>query len=213
MNKRVEQFKSSETLPAETKRCSICTNIFLIETHFQSSRKSESTKTCKLCRNQSIKWKNNPTSVEQKRRTIYLTHKRKEIEKSRGCQWSRCRFNFSDKPETFLVCENVQNLVIFEFDHLQEKLFNVSCWGQIRKCTEQDLIDEISKCRILCSFHHRIHSQNQITEKRNNKSDYSETIHAVEILKRVRYNRNKVNELKLGIGKCEMCERPVFSVI
>ncbi len=81
------------------------------------------------------------------------------------------------------------------------------------KKTEQDLIDEISKCRILCAFHHRIHSQNQRTEKKKNKSDHSDTYIAVQNRKRTRENCDKVTELKLDperFGKCEMCKLNVL---
>ena len=194
----------------ETKHCSKCKKDFLVSTHFQSRLKT-GTKYCKLCRDQNNKCRNNPTSARSKRQKIYLSHKRNQTEKSRGCQWIGCRFNFSDEPETFIVCENVQNIVIFEFDHItpQEKLFHVSHWYNSKK-TEQELIDEISKCRILCSFHHHIHSQNQRTEKKKNKSDYSNRIATVQLRKRNRENYDKLNELKLDIGKCEICKRIVL---
>ncbi len=124
-------------------------------------------------------------------------------------------FQFSDKPEIFVVCEEVKNIIIFEFDHItpQEKLFGMSRWKQSKKYTEQDLIDEISKCQILCVFHHRLRSQNQRTEKKKNKYDHSETIGAALNRKSRQENWDKLNELKLDpkrFGKCEMCERPVL---
>jgi len=204
------------SLPAETKRCLKCKKTFLISTNFRSRHKSETTKMCSLCRNRVIKYNDKPTSARKKRREIYLSLKKNQIEKTRGCEWpDGCRFNFSDKPEIFAVCEEVQNIVIFEFDHItpQEKSFKMSEWVNHHKKTEQDLIDEISKCRILCSFHHHLHSQNQQTEKKKNKSDYSETIGVVQNRKRKRENYDKLTELKLDperFGKCEMCKRGVL---
>jgi len=197
------------------KECSLCKKTFLISTHFQSIAKPETTKTCKICRDLEIKRQNKPTSIVPKRRSIYLTHKRNKIEKNRGCEWPNgCRFNFSAQPESFAVCDEVENIVIFDFDHLQEKLFQVSNWvTRSKKYNEQDLIDEISKCRIICSFHHRIHSQNQRTEKSNNKFDYSDSINAMKHRKIRRGKYDKLNELKLDpkkFGKCEICERPVL---
>ncbi len=191
------------------KKCLRCKHSFLIETHFQSNIKPE-TKTCLECRNRSKKSKNNPTSKYQKRKNIYLSQKRKTIEKSRGCQWSEgCRFDFSERLETFLVCDEVDNLVIYEFDHLKEKSFCVSDWYRSsRKYNEQDLLDEISKCRILCRFHHRIHSQNQINEKKK-KRVYSENIWTVQKGNLIKKNKEKLHKLKLDIGKCETCQRPV----
>ncbi len=205
---------------SDEKKCSHCKRTFLISTHFQSLYKPETTKMCKLCRNRFIKYKNKPTCSYTKRRNIYLSHKKKKIEKSRGCEWpSGCRFNFSAQSETFLVCAKVENIVIFEFDHLpqKEKLFSVSNWIQYsKKYNEHDLITEISKCRILCAFHHKIHSHNQRTEKKIDKSDYSDTNIAVQIRKSRQKKYELVNDLKLfggankKFGKCEMCERPVL---
>ncbi len=154
------------------KTCFRCEKSFLIATHFQSHKKPEATKWCLKCRNGNIKSQNNPTGKRQKRKNIYLSHKMKTIENSRGCQWSEdCRFKFSDRLE-------VDNIVIYEFDHLKEKSFLVSEWLYTAKC-EQELLDEISKCRILCRFHHRIHYQNQIKEKKKTKI-YSETRNAIK---------------------------------
>ena len=161
---------------SDEKKCQMCKKTFLIETHFRSIVKCEATKMCKLCRDNQIKYKNKSTSTSQKRRNIYLSHKKKKIEKTRGCEWAAgCRFNFSDKrSETFVVCEEVPNIVIFEFDHLspEEKSFCVSNWTNNRKYTVKDLIDENAKCRILCRFHHKIHSHIQRTENKKNKSKY-----------------------------------------
>ncbi len=190
------------------KTCSKCKHSFFFETHFQSILKPEGTKQCLKCRNVSIKSNNNPTSVNQKRKNIYLSHKRKTVEKSRGCQWSEdCRFKFSDR---LVVCDEVDNLVIYEFDHIlpNEKSFCVSDWYKTAKC-EQDLCDEIAKCRILCRFHHRIHSQNQHNEKKK-KRVYSEKCKVVQLRKIVRKNKEKLRKLKLDIGKCETCQRPVL---
>ncbi len=199
----------------ETNRCSKCKKTFLISTHFQSCRKSEGVIRCKLCRNRNNRYKDKPTSTTQKRRAIYLSHKRKQIEKSRGCEWNGCRFNFSDKFDSFIVCNEVKNIIIFDFDHIQEKLFYISQWvdTEYKTYNEEQFIDEISKCRVLCSFHHHIHSQNQRIENNNNKSDYSDNNDAVKCRKKRQENHDKVTELKLNpkkFGKCEICERPVF---
>ena len=68
-------------------QCTQCKKTFMMETHFQSSRKPEPTKMCLKCREIHIKSRQKPTSAGQNRRNIYLSHKKKEIEKSRGCQW------------------------------------------------------------------------------------------------------------------------------
>ncbi len=194
------------------KQCSQCKKTFLISTHFQSSRRPEGTKMCLKCRKLAIKYTNKPTSAGQKRRDIYFSHKKKEIEKSRGCQWpTGCRFNFSDQLETFIVCDEVENISIFEFDHVKEKLFKMSQWDNYHtKYNEQDLVDEIAKCRILCAFHHRIHSQNQRSEKKKNKSDYSDNEHALYRRKKKRKNKEKLQKLKLDFGKCLLCQNPVL---
>ncbi len=196
------------------KNCSICKKSFLIETHFQSHMKPEGTKQCLKCRNGAIKYKNNPTSVNQKRKNIYLSHKRKTIEKTRGCQWSEgCRFDFSDRLETFLVCDEYHNLVIYEFDHIlpKEKSFCVSNWYKYSaKYSEQYLYDEIAKCRILCRFHHQIHSKNQHNEKKKTRV-YSEKHEAVRKGKLIKKNKENLCKLKLDIGKCQICQREVLS--
>ncbi len=192
------------------KTCSNCKKSFLIEINFQSNLRPEGTKMCLKCRNGSKKCHNNPTNKCQKRKNIYLSHKRRTIENTRGCQWSEgCRFDFSDKLETFVVCDEVDNIVIYEFDHLKEKSFCVSQWFQTTKC-EQDLCDEIAKCRILCRFHHQIHSQNQHNEKKK-KRVYSEKGKTVQKGKDVRKNKEKLHKFKLNIGKCQMCQRAVLS--
>ncbi len=188
------------------KKCSKCKKSFLIATHFQSHMKPEGTKNCLKCRNVVTKYNNNPTCKRQKRKNIYLSHKRKTIENTRGCQWSEdCRFNFSER---LVVCDEVHNIVIYEFDHLKEKSFQVGRWLYTTKC-EQDLVDEISKCRILCRFHHQIHSQNQHNEKKKDRV-YSEKHEAVRIGKVIRKNKEKLRKLKLDIGKCQICQREVL---
>ena len=195
------------------KECSKC----LIETDFQSRMRAEGTKQCKICRCRNTKYNNNPTSAQQKRINLYLAHKKNEIEKSRGCQWPNgCRFNFSDKllcdeNKTFAVCDEIENMVIFEFDHIEEKLFCVSEWVYGSR-EEQELLDEMSKCRILCRFHHQIHSNDQRNEKKKNKV-YSDTKDAIRSRKRKRENAKKLKKLKLDterFGKCVLCEYPVL---
>ena len=190
------------------KKCSHCNKSFLIKTHFQSNMKQE-TKKCQKCRKTSIKSNNNPTSKNKKRKYIYLSHKKTQIENSRGCQWPEaCRFKFSDN---FVVCDQVDNIAIFEFDHLSldEKSFCVSNWPNNSKYTVEDLIDESAKCRILCRFHHNIHSQNRCNEKKKGRI-YSNSINAIQSRKNRQESEDKLNKLKLKFGKCEMCERPVL---
>ncbi len=195
------------------KQCSRCRKSFLIESHFQSSRRSEPTKTCKFCRDMKINSNNKPTSSVQKRANIYLYHKRKEIEKNRGCQWPGCRFNFTHNSDTFVVCDEIENIVIFEFDHLEEKLFCVSDWCYYPgRYDDQDLVHEIAKCRILCRFHHQIHSENQRNEKKKNEV-YSDANKATRERKNRRENGEKLQKLKLDperFGKCLLCECPVL---
>ncbi len=212
LNQLTMQVKNEQ----KVKQCSQCKKSFLTETHFQSHVRAKATKMCKLCRNRHNTYEHKLTSVTQKRRNIYISHKKNEIQKSRGCEWpDGCRFNFSDEPETFVVCDEVENIVIFEFDHLsqEKKLFPVSQWVNHYKYTEEDLVDEISKCRILCCFHHHLHSLNQQNEKRNNKSDYSKTISAGERRKKVEEKIECLRKLKVDperFGKCEICKRPVL---
>ncbi len=190
------------------KTCTRCKKSFLIATHFQSHMRPIATKQCLKCRNGYKKFRQNPTNVYQKRKNIYLSQKRKTIEKSRGCQWPEgCRFDFSDR---LVVCDQVHNLVIFEFDHIlpKEKSFLVSNWCATAKC-ERDLCDEISKCRIMCRFHHQIHSQNQNNEKKKDRV-YSEKGDAVKRRKLKKKNKENLRKLKLDIGKCQMCQRPVL---
>ncbi len=192
------------------KTCSRCKKSFLIATHFQSHWKPEGTKMCLKCRNGNKKSNNNPTGKRQKRKNIYLSQKRKTIENTRGCQWPEdCHFKFSDR---LVICDQVGNIVIFDFDHIlpKEKSFQVSKWYTTAKYNEQDLVNEISKCRILCRFHHRIHTQNQHNEKKKTRV-YSEKCETVRQGKVIRKNKEKLCKLKLDIGKCEMCQREVLS--
>jgi len=189
------------------KQCSRCKKTFLIETHFQSRIRSEGTKMCKTCRAAKTKSHNKATNVRQKRLNIYSHQKRKEIEKRRGCQWpDGCRFNFSDN----VVCDEIENMVIFEFDHLEDKLFCVSDWVNGSR-NEQELVDEIAKCRILCCFHHRLHSEDQRNETKKNQV-YSNSYGTTQLRKLKRKNKENLHELKLDpefFGKCVLCERPV----
>ena len=201
-------------------QCSECKKIFPVETHFQFRNRAGATKMCILCRNRHNKNQRKTTSFIQKRRNIYLYHKKKEIEKSRGCQWPNgCLFNFSEKPsEIFVVCEKVKSIVIFEFDHTSpaEKSFQVSNWVHHAKKNEQDLVDEMEKCRIICSFHHYIHTQNQRNEKKKNKSHYSETMRAIRNREYMQEIYERLHNIKLfggankKFGKCKICERLVL---
>ncbi len=64
-----------------SKRCSNCQKTFLIETHFQSCYKPETTKTCRECRDRVQKSKDKPTGAMQKRIKIYLSHKKTKSKK------------------------------------------------------------------------------------------------------------------------------------
>ncbi len=187
-----------EKMEEKLKKCTQCSKTFPIDSHFRSVNKYE-TRQCAICRKMARTWNYDPNGSLQKRKAIYLGLKQDEIDKNGGCQWKReygC-----DKKE----------IAIIEFDHLPEyeKTFTISQWPGLRKYNENDLTNEISKCRVLCRFHHKIHS---ITELRSStkKKEYSEIPETVRSRKRKHENRKKIMELKVNIGECAMCERKVI---
>lgn len=50
---------------------------------------------------------------------------------------------------------------IMDFDHLENKSFNISALVRERGCSMQALLDEIAKCEIVCSNCHRTRTHNR----------------------------------------------------
>ena len=173
------------------KICKRCYKSYPIQ-NFTSSVKNE-TNTCITCRNNATKSRNNVNSRPSRRKEIYLRIKKDLIQKSNGC----------------VIC-GIRDDDILQFDHInpKEKLFNISDWTNQPKKSEQDLLDEISKTRFLCIFHHRIHSVDQIKNKFESYS-YSSNKDAIQQLNRKKENETKVKQIKLEYGECAICRRIV----
>ena len=173
------------------KICQKCYKSYPMQ-NFTSSVRHE-TKVCITCRNNATKSRNNVNSRSSRRKEIYLRIKKDLIQKENGCV--RCG-----------ICDDD----ILQFDHIdtKDKLFNISDWSNLPKKSEQDLLDEISKTRFLCAFHHRIHSVNQMKNKFKSYS-YSSNKDAIRQLNRMKENETKVKQVKLEIGQCAICRRIV----
>lgn len=78
--------------------------------------------------------------------------------------------------------------ILLDFDHLDQnnKTSDISQISNLRK-----LSDEVTKTRILCVFCHRLHTQYQLGFTNANPK------------------RKFINESKLSIGKCQLCNKKV----
>ena len=120
---------------------------------------------CKKCRSRracdSYK-RNNGTSSQ---RTIYL------LKFGKSCQQCDC----SDP-------------LMLEFDHLDPNT-KIDCISQLE--SSKKILAEVGKTRILCLWHHRLHTKTQI-------GSASAT-----------HNKDFINGVKLAIGQCQICDRIV----
>ena len=155
----------------------ICANCFREQpkTQFRSchSRRTTLVKDCATCRASNSKSQRNETTKRGKCRKVWV-----QWRDSHSCQ----------------VCG--YRGVCIEADHqLGEKVHNCSDYAWwARNGGPEALRKELSKCRPLCIFDHRLHSQ-----------EVRGVCQRPSIVKKRAY----VNAYKLKIGKCELCERKV----
>lgn len=103
------------------------------------------------------------------------------LRESNGCAWDGC---------------DVVNPMQLEFDHLRDKTVAVTKCSTIDKARV-----EIEKCRILCTFHHRIISADQHAERQvDNPNPIQQRNKANRLAKKAH-----VNARKLSIGVCARC--------
>ncbi len=181
--------KKTLNMKDDEKLCTRCEKIFAIKTHFKSSTVHE-TKTCILCRYKKNEKAANINSTYQKRKATYLKLKQNKIIKKNGCQWTNC---YEINPD------------IIEFDHIdpKEKKFQISRWVTKHSDDENVLVNEMNKCRLLCKFHHRIHSETQRKKKEYSNYPISQGNKYRE------QNKIKLLQKKLEIGECSECCRKV----
>lgn len=197
----------SEVVMEDKKRCSKCHKWHPLESHFRSVSISE-TKMCKQCR---LKQNNTRQNIRWER---YCEIKKKLVSEKNGCEWPDYK------------CEEIDVRCI-QFDHINPdcKSFEISKWSHILSLDESSLINEISKCRLLCAFHHNINSARQRKNKQENCSgetgekykcfqdkelvllDSSNTKLAKKKLRME--NKIKLSEKKIEMSKCSMCARVV----
>jgi hypothetical protein len=155
----------------------ICTQCFREqpETQFKScySRRKTLVKDCATCRASQSKSKRSETTKVGRCRKVWM-----DWRDSHSC----------------IVCGTEQCI---EADHpLGEKVHNCSDypWWGARNGGPEAQAKELSKCRPLCRFHHRLHSQ---------------AVRGVSENPTRAKKRTYVNAYKLKIGKCELCKRKV----
>ena len=174
-NKRKMKEKATKRTAKEGHR--ICANCFREQpkTQFRSchSRRTKLTTWCATCRASDSKSKRNETTKIGKCRKVWM-----DWRDSHSCE----------------VCG--YRGVCIEADHpLGDKVHNCSDYNWWA-CNggPNALRGELSKCRPLCTFHHRIHSQEVrgVCQK------------PCKVKK-----RTYVNAYKLKIGKCELCDRQI----
>lgn len=96
-----------------------------------------------------------------------------------------------------------ENLSYFEFDHLNPNLKSKNISTMVgRTYTLHDIDKEIQKCRLLCKFCHRLHSQNQAIERfANMKNSEENSLSEVLLLEDMRFstlkNKIAINDLRL----------------
>ena len=171
----------------EKRKCTQCKKEFPID-QFRSERKNR-TNQCLKCRKRarelSLKCRKSRIELYQKIRTQHFTT---------GCT----------------ICgEKKEN--VLEFDHLdpKTKLFNISNWTHFHKFNEDNLCTEIDKTQILCRFHHQILSAEQREKDKLERRNHADI--KMPFCKRNAIARNKtfVNEQKMKIGECSICERQI----
>ena len=145
------------------------------ESQFKSchSRRTTLVKECATCRASTSKSRRNDTTKSGKCRKVWM-----DWRDSHSCE----------------VC-NYRGVCI-EADHpLGEKVHACSdyCWWACNGGPEAQA-KELSECRPLCTFHHRLHSQE---------------VRGVSQRPCIVKKRTYVNAYKLKIGKCEVCKRKV----
>ena len=137
------------------------------------SRRTTLVKECATCRAITSKSQRNDTTKKGRCRKVWMDWKN-----SHSCQ----------------VCNYIGQCI--EADHpLGEKVHNCSHYSWwARNGGPNALAKELSICRPLCTFHHRIHSQE---------------VRGVWKTPCVVKKRTYVNAYKLKIDKCELCERQI----
>jgi hypothetical protein len=110
---------------------------------------------------------------------------------------------------------------VLEFDHLGNKLFNISQCAHlyVRSMTDEEaqhvLRVELEKCQVLCRFHHQIKSAKDHRKRadKKRKSDDEGTAKQIHSRKYARekrmFNKQHVMSKKLKVGQCGHCPRIV----
>ena len=171
----------------DRKVCTKCGVEFPIKSHFVTVSNRKRTVRCLICRRRDTA----RTGKQTVRYAHYLDRKIAIAADVGGC----------------VICKE-KCTDILDFDHLDrsKKRFLISQWYRLSKYDEQDLEDEITNTRILCAYHHRIHTQHQ-WDARSDLPNMS--AHAMYKKNFTKMKKDKLHNIKMEIGKCAICEKRV----
>ncbi len=167
----------------EYKKCKSCKREYDVSSF--TSTKRGNTVTCEICRKMAKSQKGNA-------KIIYMREKENFIRLHGGCK----------------ICQE-SDIEILDFDHLHDKDFMVSDWYSThRNSGIEGLRNEMKKCQILCCFHHRLKTQEDIEKQMEERKDNLSTQKsAIYQRKRKSILKKLVTEEKLKIGGCFICFR------
>lgn len=76
--------------------------------------------------------------------TIEMMQELREIKESRGCESKQCKWIGELKYK------------MLEFHHIGKKIFNIGMFSKVAGWTRQMVLDEVSKCQVLCRNCHSL---------------------------------------------------------
>jgi hypothetical protein len=159
--------------------CTAC-HEFKLKTEFQA-RKDRPKGICSWCKKCSNKftskfWKNNPDKKRIKEQNWKSKNKEKLTQywSKRDIKIHNLILEFKDKPCT--DCGIKYHPCAMDFDHLDatKKVGNISSLSKWRNKTSE-LLEEISKCELVCSNCHRMRTYNRNLAIRNNRCNDNKT--------------------------------------
>ena len=113
-----------------------------------------------------------------------------------GCSWPNCKVSI-----VFMQKYG-------QYDHLGDKLFCLSQWPSDYSFNKEDFKKEEAKCRGLCPNHHNLHTYYQKEEVKK-KRTHSQKKDAIRLRKTAKRNQDYVNQVKVTIGQCQICQLKV----
>ena len=130
----------------ETKRCSLCKNDLPATDEFFASRYDKKEVqlqgTCRLCQ-------------KKYRKDHYKKHKQKYIDKAKDYR-IKVRDWFNDlKKDLFCEVCGEDRYWVLDFHHNDPLQKDNEVTNLVRDCSKEKIIEEIKKCKVLCSNCHR----------------------------------------------------------